>query len=131
MARQKKTKSPPGGFAGIPRIVMEHADFRGLSNTAKVVLLVLAYQFRGGNNGDLSAAPRLLKGWGIASKVTVSKAIQELLAGRLIIRTREGRFLNPGGQCALYALTWQPIDDCQGKHDTQPTITPPRKFTLE
>ena len=120
MARQRKVKGPPGGFAGIPRIVIEHPDFRGVSSTAKVVLLMLAYQYRGGNNGDLSAAPSLLKGWGIASKVTV-----------LIIRTREGRFMNPGGRCALYALSWQPIDECQGKHDAQPTTTPPRKFTLE
>jgi len=131
MARQRKAKGPPGGFAGIPRIVIEHPDFRGVSSTAKVVLLVLAYQYRGGNNGDLSAAPSLLKGWGIASKVTVNKAIQELMVARLIIRTREGRFMNPGGRCALYALSWQPIDECQGKHDAEPTTTPPRKFTLE
>lgn len=122
---------PPGGFAGIPRIVMESEDFRQLSSSAKVALLVLAYQYRGQNNGDLTAAASELRKWGVRSKITAQKAVQELLAANLIIRTREGRFQNPGGRCALYALTWQPVDECGGKLEIRPTTTPPRKFSLE
>lgn len=133
MARQQKRvgKDALGSFAGIPRIVIESRDFKELSHTGKVLLLLMAYQYRGKNNGDLSAAPALLKGWGISSKTTISKAVQELVERNLIIRTREGRFLNPGGRCALYALTWKPIDECQGKIEVSPTLTPPRKFSME
>jgi len=44
---------------------------------------------------------------------------------------REGRFSNPHGVCALYALSWQPIDECNGKLEIASTNTPPRKFSLE
>jgi hypothetical protein len=122
-------KGPPGGFAGIPRIVMESEDFKGLSSSAKVILMVLAYQYRGSNNGDLTAAPAYLRNWGIRSKVTAQRASAELLEARLIVRTRDPIFLNPGGRCALYALTWQPIDECNGKLEVTSTTTPPRKFS--
>ena len=121
----------PRGFAGIPRIVLDTDDFRQLPATAKVVLFALAYQYQGNNNGDLTAAHSVIKRWGIASKTTLGNAVETLLKADLIVRTREGRFLNPGGQCALYALTWQPIDECNGKLDVAATRRPPRAFSLE
>ena len=49
-----------------------------------------------------------------------------------LVKTRTGQFTNPGGVCALYAITWQPIDECKGKKlHVAPTNTPPRKFSLE
>ncbi|MBA4723478.1 MAG: hypothetical protein H2067_20375 [Alcanivorax sp.] len=121
----------PGGYIGIPRRLADHRDYLSLSTSAKVVLLALVYQYRGKNNGDLSAANRLLRRWGIKSSTTAQKAIKELLEANMIMRTREGRFLNPGGRCALYALTWEPIDECGGKLDLASTITPLRKLSLE
>lgn len=121
----------PGGYIGIPRRLAEQRDYLSLSTSAKVVLLALVYQYRGKNNGDLSAANRLLRRWGIKSSTTAQKAIKELLEANLIVRTREGRFLNPGGRCALYALTWESIDECGGKLDVASTITPLRKLSLE
>lgn len=120
-----------GGFAGIPRVVLETKDFLGASLSAKTLLLCLACQYRGGNNGDLSLPHGLAKQWGVGSKSTLVKALRELEAANLILRTREGRFLNPGGCCALYALTWEPIDECKGKLDVSPTIKPIRQFSME
>ncbi|MBG14107.1 MAG: hypothetical protein CL553_13455 [Alcanivorax sp.] len=128
---RKKGMKFPGGFIGIPKILAEHQDFLNLSMSGKVALIALIYQYRGGNNGDLSAAPRLLKPWGIKSRTTAQRAVSELLDANLILRTREGQFLNPGGRCALYALTWLPIDDCGGKLEVASTNTPPRKLSLE
>ena len=118
-----------GSFAGIPRHVMRHRDYVSLSSSAIRLLLEFSFQYRGSNNGDLVAAWHVLRHRGFNSKATIAKALDELLRARMIERTREGRFMNPGGVCALYALTWQPIDDCPGKQlDKKPTITPARTF---
>ena len=54
------------------------------------------------------------------------------MEANLIIKTREGKFQNPHSRCALYAITWQQIDECEGKDlEVRPTSTPPRKFSLE
>jgi len=133
MANRQKTKgrsNTSGGFAGIPRIVMKHPDYINLSGNATKILLELAFQYRGQNNGDLSLSFSVLKQRGFNSKGTVARAIKTLLDARLIIQTREGRFTNPGGVCSLYALTWLPIDECKGKNLTaSPTITPVRAFS--
>ncbi|MAR01458.1 MAG: hypothetical protein CMI00_13085 [Oceanospirillaceae bacterium] len=119
-------------FAGIPRNVMESPDFRALSPNARNLLLILAYYYRGKNNGDLSAPFKVMKEqWGFNSPETLNKAKKELLERNLIIETRAGRFQNPGGTCSLYALTWEPINDCGGKLDVAATITPPRCFSIE
>jgi hypothetical protein len=120
------------GFGGLPKVVWKHPDYCGLSGSAAKLLMDLACQYNGRNNGNLTVAHSILKPRGWPSKTTITRATQELLATQLIICTREGRFTNPGGRCALYALTWKPIDECLGKGLTiSPTATPPRKFSLE
>jgi hypothetical protein len=128
----KGRKDAPGGFAGIPRVVMKHPDYVALSPSAKALLFELAYQYKGKNNGDLTVAISVLQERGFRSRTTVTKATGELLAARLIVQTRQGRFTNPGGVCALYAVTWVPVDECEGKGlEITPTTTPLRKFSLE
>jgi len=122
--RKENTKS----FAGIPRKVIEHPDFQNLSGNAVRLLVDLAYQFRGENNGDLQAAWSILKQRGWKSQATVAKALKSLLDANIITCTRQGVFLNPGGRCALYAINWYPIHQCNGKLDVEPTTAPPRKF---
>lgn len=117
-------------FAGIPREVMKHPDFINLKVTAKSLLLELAFQYRGKNNGDLTLARKIMKERGFNSPNAIDNAKNELLKAGLIKLTRQGRFANPGGVCSLYALTWLPIDDCQGKLDCNSTITAPRSFKL-
>lgn len=107
---------------------MRHPVYINLPPCAKILLFELALQFSGKNNGDLHIAWSLLKERGFNSPTTLDKAKKALLAANIIICTREGRFMNPGGKCALYALTWLPIDECNGKHDLQPTTVPLRRF---
>lgn len=130
-SKLKSSQWHTGGFAGIPRVVLDTKDFQRLSLSAKTLLLCLAYQYRGRNNGDLSLPHGLAAQWGIRSKSTLVKALRELEMANLILKTREGRFLNPGGCCSLYALTWQPIDECKGKLDVLPTTKPIRQFSME
>lgn len=129
--RKSKGRNPAGTFAALPHVVMDSEDFRALSGGALKVLMGLLRQYRGCNNGDLSATFTQAEAWGVGSKTTLAKALRELQEHNLIICTRDGRFVKPGGCCALYALSWRPIDECGGKLEVVPTITPPRKFSLE
>jgi len=119
-------------FAGIPHIVLDQPDFLRLPNRARALLLDVVYQFNGYNNGDLTVAFGFMSKRGWRSKETLSKAVSDLVSANLIIKTRQGRFQNPGASCDLYALSWKPIDECPGKNlEADPTRTPPRKFSLE
>ena len=132
--RREKTKNrkETGRFAQLPHVVLNSPDYVGLSYKSKALLVDLVYQYNGRNNGDLTAALGFLKARGWVRSATLSSAVNELLEANLIIRTREGRFQNPHSRCALYAITWQPIDECEGKElEVRPTSTPPRKFSLE
>jgi len=130
-AKSAGRSSMPGPYSAIPHALQDTDDFRLLSGGAIKVLLGLIRQYRGQNNGDLSASFTQAKLWGINSKTTLAKALDELQTRNLIVRTREGRFIKPGGCCALYALTWQPINECDGKLEVAATVTAPRKLSLE
>ena len=132
MRRDKKTKNHiPGGFAGIPRIVMDHPDYKGLQGNSVKLLMEFSRQYRGNNNGDLTVAYSTLKNHGFNSKNTIKRALKELIDAKLIVQTRTGRFTNPGGVCALFAVTWHNIDECGGKLEIKTTTTSYRKFSLE
>ena len=128
---RKNSQGIKGGFSGIPRVVMDHPDYINLSGNAVKLLNELARQYRGKNNGDLTIAYSLLKQRGFKSKETIGRCRDELLNANMIIKTREGRFINPNGVCALFALAWQEINECNGKLEVSATATPPRKFSLE
>lgn len=127
-----KSGSGSASFGALPRVIWEHPDYCNLSGSAAKLLMELACQFKGKNNGDLTLAHSVLIKRGWRSKSTITRATAELLEAGLILRTREGRFTNPNGRCALYALAWKPIDECKGKGlEIAATTTPVRKFSLE
>lgn len=106
---------------------MDSDSFKVLSFSARALLLELAYQYRGTNNGDLMVAHSVLKGRGWRSRITVEKARDELLAAGFIVITRQGQFMNPGGFCSLFAIAWLPVNDIPGKKLTVgPTSKPLR-----
>ncbi len=58
MARRRhkaKGRAEAGTFALLPHAVMDSEDFQSLSGSALIVLMCLLRQYRGSNNGDLSA----------------------------------------------------------------------------
>ncbi len=114
-------------------MVMQTDEYKNLSGNAVKLLLALCYQYRGHSNGNLHAAWSIMHNqFGFKSQDTLGRAKQQLLDADLIMQTRTPKFLNPGGQCALYALTWYPIDDCPGRRlEVQPTIKAPRNFNQE
>jgi hypothetical protein len=127
-----KNRTETGRFSQLPHVVLNSPDYIGLTYKSKALLVDLVYQYNGKNNGNLTAALGFLKTRGWVRSATLSSAANELLEANLIIKTREGRFQNPYSRCALYAITWQPINECEGKDlEVRATSTPPRKFSLE
>ena len=85
----------------------------------------LGYQYNGYNNGDLCASLSVMRKRGWNSNQQLAKALKELLERNLIVQTKQGG-LNLGPN--LYAITWQPINECNGKLDVNPTTVAPRSF---
>lgn len=116
MAKRKpKLDWGPRGAWVLPKALMEHPDFRELSTSATKVLMVLGSQYNGKNNGDLAATKTLLKPWGGMADGTLCKALKQLRERNLVICTRNSYRRRDGQKCALYALTWLPVDPCPGK----------------
>lgn len=121
-----------GRFTGIPHAVMDHPDWLNLSSSAIRLLLELAKQYNGRNNGNLTAAWTIMRVRGFKNQNTLGDALSFLIRLGFVVRTREGRFCNPGKRCALYAITWQRIDECTGKQlEINPTAAPYRCFAIE
>jgi len=127
-----KGRRESGRFVALPHHLLNSPDYIKRSTKAKALLIDLAYQYDGKNNGNLTAAFTILQKRGWVRNATISAAIKELLGARLIIRTREGKFQNPHSRCALYAISWRQIDECRGKDlELNPTRVPPRAFSME
>jgi len=107
-------------FKSMPTECMKSDKYFNLKPYAKVLLWEFCYQYNGYNNGDLCAAYSMLEKRGWKSKGTVDRSKKELLrSGWIEVSRRGGK-----NQCHLYALTFHAIDDCNGKLDIHPTVTP-------
>lgn len=91
-----------------------------LPTRAVKLLCDMGEQYRGHNNGDLSAAWRIMQKLGWKSRDTLDKAERDLVRAGMIELTRQGGL----NRCNLYALTWHPIDECGGKLDVPVTRVP-------
>ena len=130
-SRSKRTAYSVIGapFAAIPIYLLEHPDYWSVSPTATRLLVCLASQFNAGNenNGNLCAAQSVMKKYGWKDS-TRKRAIKELEDSGLIIKTRQGH----KKRCSLYALSWLPINECQGKWlEVFPTSKAPRNYIGE
>lgn len=98
-------------YLGIPHYILHSQEFGSLDPWALKLLIELASNYNGKNNGNLSSAYSTLSKRGWNSPGTLSVAIGRLLEAGWIVRTRQGG----RNRCALYAVTWWAIDACEGK----------------
>ena len=119
--RLVKGRQTTGSFLRLPHHVLQHKTFKTLSTRATKLLIDIAVQYRGNNNGDLSATLSLMRDRGWNSSDQLDKAKKELIKQDVIQLTRQGG----RNKCNLYALTWFPIDECKGKLDIASTTTAP------
>jgi hypothetical protein len=101
-------------FVAVYRTVLECRAMEGLSGRACKLLMGLMAQYRGDNNGDLTAAWGVMKDRGWSSKATLQAAKIELIKAGFVYITRKGAFPKT---TELLALTWFALDVNPDKFD--------------
>lgn len=124
-----KSKRDGGLFVPLPHIVLNSAGYRQASHTARSLLIDIAQQYNGNNNGKLTACAKYLKPMGWRSNDTIVRARRELLGCGLLVETRKGARPN---KAAWYALSWLALDhvvglDISPKHYRTGDYTRPEK----
>ena len=95
------------GFTGIVHSVFEAPSFVALSPHACKLLLELAGQYRGNNNGNLTVAWSVVSKRGWKSRTTLWRCKSELIEAGFVYVTRKGHMPST---CELLALSWFPLD---------------------
>ncbi|CTP83357.1 hypothetical protein [Xanthomonas graminis] len=115
MARRKKEnrwEDIDGGSAFVvPYTLLRHPNFTRLSAFGHKLLMDLARQYTGFNNGYLCASWALMQEANWNSENTVRAAMLELEHYGLIQRTQQGGKNRPN----LHAFTWRRIDEKKGQ----------------
>jgi len=129
MAKDRRVKhvgrSSTRPFLQLPKDVLSSDAYLSLGGWEVKLLVDVASQFNGKNNGDLTAAFSVLRERGWRSKGTLNKALKHLQEVGLLQETRSGG----RHRCTLYAVTWRGIDECNGKLEVKPTTAPSNKFS--
>ncbi|VWC14026.1 hypothetical protein BLA6993_05494 [Burkholderia lata] len=114
MAKSKRhstSSRDAGGFVPIPWMVLDSPAYLQLSHPARSLLLEIARQFRGDDNGRMIVTLAHLKPRGWKSCDTIQRAKQELLDAGLIFETAKGQRPH---KASWYALTWLSLDKLDG-----------------
>lgn len=101
-----KTKSGKFLYASVEHRVLDSPAFADLGFASRTVLLLMARQYNGSNNGKLQATFSWMKRYGIGSEHTLQKSIAELISHGFVYRSRSH---GANKAWARYALTWLPI----------------------
>ncbi len=101
-------------FFQIPHYVAKSESFACTSATGiKLLNLVLAHQYNGFNNGNLTILQQDYVA--VGANKTLRAAIRSLLDNRLIVESGHGTTQRVGGKPPkLYAVTWLKIDEYRG-----------------
>lgn len=111
MAALKKRRFAPGEhFAALPVEVMDSDAFRWIPSFSVRVLIALAAQYWGKNNGGLELTLKEAARFGI-KRSALYAGLRLLAVAGLIKKTVIERRSSGKGVPAKYALTWRPIDE--------------------
>ncbi len=98
-------------FVPLPHVVLESPGYRLATFPARALLIDVAMQYTGFNNGKLVACAKYLKAKGWNSNATIVRARRDLIDCGLLIETRKGARPN---KAAWFALSWLDLDQGQG-----------------
>lgn len=97
----------PGRYIALPNAVIDSPAYQNLSHTAKALLIEVARQRTGGDNGRLLLSQKYLATRGWHSGDVILRAKRELLDAKLIYQTVQGHRPN---KASWFALTWYSLD---------------------
>lgn len=100
-----------GGFVALPLSVLDSAAYAAASHTDRALLIEIARQCVGDNNGRLLASRAYLAGRGWKSAGVIHRSTQNLLSLSLIHQTVQGHRPN---KASWFALTWRLLDPHPG-----------------
>lgn len=106
-----KSGRDAGGFIALPWQVVDSQAYQGLSMHAKALLIEIARQYSGHNNGALLCSRAYMRPRGWKSDDMLIKSKRELIDAELIFETVKGARPN---RASWYALTWQTLDKLDG-----------------
>ncbi len=109
--RRKDAGRDPGGFVAIPWAVLDSEAYKGLSHPAKALMMEVARQFHGDDNGRMLLSGKYLATRGWCSNDVISRAKRELIDAGLIFETVKGQRPNKAG---WFAVTWRKLDRIAG-----------------
>jgi len=98
-------------FVALPHVVLQSPGWRQAGHVARSLLVDVASQYDGKNNGRLVACAKFLKPLGWSSHDVVTRALRELVACGLLVETRKGARPN---RAAWFAITWYALDVREG-----------------
>lgn len=121
MSRRHPRKSNGAGrFARVPLTVLATPAVITLEHAAFRIMVLLAAQYTGYNNGALGITRDQAAQNGIGSNRTLYGALRELEARGLLERTYHASRVPP--RPTMYALTWVSVDDTEySKSERLPT----------
>lgn len=109
--KKNKKSRVEGGFCALPFDVLDSAAFTSLPHAARSLLIEVARQYKGDNNGRLLMSSKYLRPRGWKSADVISRNKRELLNANLIYETVMGHRPN---RASWYALTWMTLDRIDG-----------------
>ncbi|WP_075968202.1 hypothetical protein [Immundisolibacter cernigliae] len=115
-----KGRSSSKPFLSLPRDALNSPAWSAMTAHEVKLLIDVAAAYRGRNNGDLACTFSLMQKRGWSSKDTLAKALSGLLEKGFLTQTRQGG----RHRCSLYAITWEPIHECDGKLDVRAKPVP-------
>ena len=122
-ASKKNRKAPErysGGYSLIPHDVLDSPAYTSCSPRAKALLIDVARQHNGRNNGHMQLTQTWLARRGWKSVDQINKGWRELVQHNLIYQTKQGG-LNNGPN--FFALTWYPVSNKHGLVRRQKTLS--------
>jgi hypothetical protein len=102
---KSKTKDPNGRYISVYTDLLNSPAYRVLGFAAKALFIDLREQYKGVNNGNLSATLTDLKHKGWSASATLANALYELRAMGFIAVTRQGGLSMGTRVCTLYRFT--------------------------
>lgn len=110
-ASKKKSHRDSGRFIAIPCQVIDCDGYAKISHTSKSLLLEIARQYNGSNNGRLLCSSKYLWTRGWKSNDVITRAKRELLEHGFIYQTVQGHRPN---KASWFAITWNALDKIPG-----------------